>query len=302
MRDVSSKYHTLRTSRARALLTLAPDTVAAIRSGSLPKADPIGVARIAGIQAAKNTASLIPYCHQVPLDHVSIDVHLDDASATITAEVKAIWKTGVEMEALTAASVAALTLYDMLKPIDETMEISGIRLLEKTGGKSSLPRSGKGLRAGVLVMSDTVSSGRGEDRSGSLLKERLIELGIDVVHFKIIPDEIETIKRELRTSCESLGLDLMITTGGTGVGPRDVTPEATASIIETRIEGVEEALRRFGQERHPTSMLSRGIAGRLGRTLILNLPGSPGAVVDGINALFPAILHAFGMMRGERHD
>ncbi|TLY32740.1 MAG: cyclic pyranopterin monophosphate synthase MoaC, partial [Ignavibacteria bacterium] len=132
MRDVSAKPNTLRTAKAAAILKVRPSTIEAINSGNLPKADPLGVARVAGIQAAKNTGLLIPYCHQVPLDHIHVSISLDNSRITITAEVKAIWKTGVEMEALVAASASALTLYDMLKIIDDEMEITSVRLLGKT--------------------------------------------------------------------------------------------------------------------------------------------------------------------------
>src|SRR5258708_26018030 len=109
MRDVSSKANTLRSAKARAVIAVSAPTVDAIRSGNVPKADPLGVARVAGIQAAKNTSLLIPYCHQVPLDYVSVDISLLAGSIIINSEIKALWKTGVEMEALVAASSAALT-------------------------------------------------------------------------------------------------------------------------------------------------------------------------------------------------
>src|SRR5258707_3414701 len=131
MRDVSIKYNTLRSAKAVATLRVSPSTIAAIKSGDVPKADPLPVARVAGIQAAKNTSLLIPYCHQVPLDFVAVEITLGTDSIIVNASVKAIWKTGVEMEALVAASSAAMTLYDMLKIIDEDMEITSVKLIEK---------------------------------------------------------------------------------------------------------------------------------------------------------------------------
>ncbi len=301
-RDVTGKVHTLRIARAAAVLKLLPATVEAIRSGSAPKADPIGVAKVAGIQAAKQTSLLIPYCHQVPLDFIGVEIELGTDHVTITTEIRAIWKTGVEMEALVAASSAALTLYDMLKIIDEHMEIVSVRLLEKKGGRSSYRgRTGEGLNAAVLVLSDSVSRGETEDESGKLLGDQLKENGIRVSVYKVLPDDREALETELRSLADSSTLDLIITTGGTGVGPRDVTPEATAAVVERRLEGVEEALRSYGQSRTPNAMLSRGIVGLRGKTLIINLPGSKGAVQDGIAVLFPSILHTFGMLRGDKH-
>jgi cyclic pyranopterin monophosphate synthase len=301
MRDVSSKSSTLRSAKASAVLNVDKSTIEAIRSGNVPKADPLGVARVAGIQAAKNTSLLIPYCHQVPLDHVEVVVSLESSRIVVTTEVKAIWKTGVEMEALVAASVTALTLYDMLKAIDEGMEIQSVRLLEKKGGKSALKVTGEGLTAAVLVMSDSVSRGEKEDLSGKLLAEELRGLKFQVPVYKILPDERTGIERELKELADTKQIDLILTTGGTGAGPRDVTPEATLAVIERRLSGVEESLRSYGSDRLPTAMLTRGAAGIRGKTLIINLPGSRRGAEDGINALFPGILHTFRMMRGEGH-
>lgn len=302
MRDVSPKSNTLRIAKAEAFLRVAPSTVAAIKSGNLPKADPLGVARVAGIQAAKNTSLLIPYCHQVPLDYVSVEFALEKSSIAITAQVKAIWKTGVEMEALVAASAAALTLYDMLKIIDESMEVVSIRLLEKTGGKSQIKESGEGLKAAVLVSSDSVSAGRKRDLSGKVLVERLKGFKVQVASYGVLPDDGGQIEDELKRLADKVKVDLIVTTGGTGIGPRDVTPEATRRVIEREVEGVEEVLRSYGQERTVFSMFSRGVVGTRGRTLIINLPGSQKGVEDGIAAVFPALFHTFRMTRGERHE
>ena len=301
MRDVSSKYNTLRTAKAVAKLKVSPSTIQAIKAGKVPKADPIGVARVAGIQAAKNTSLLIPYCHQVPLDFVGVEILVNSESITINTGAKAIWKTGVEMEASVVASAAALTLYDMLKPIDESMEIVSVKLLEKKGGKSNIKETGKGLKAAVVVMSDSVSKGKREDISGKHVVERLKEFRFQVSQYKVLPDDRKFIEKELKTFADKKRIDLIVTTGGTGVGPRDVTPEAVLNIIDRRLEGMEEALHRFGQERLPLAMLSRSVVGLRGKTLIVTLPGSKSGVEDGINALFPGIIHVFKMLKGGGH-
>lgn len=302
MRDISSKYNTLRIAKASATLRVSKTTIKLIQSGNVPKADPLGVAKVAGIQAAKNTSLFIPYCHQVPLDYIDVAIQLGKNSIKISTQVTAIWKTGVEMEALVAASVSALTLYDMLKPIDERMEIISVKLVEKKGGKLSIKETGKGLTAAVIVVSDSVSKGKRKDTSGRYLFERLKSLRFDVRRLKVLPDERELIEKEFKKLCDKQKIDLIVTTGGTGVGPRDVTPEATLAVIEKRLDGVEEVLRTFGQERVPTAMLSRAVVGLRGKTLIVNLPGSRRGVEDGMNALFPPILHLFGILRGESHE
>jgi molybdenum cofactor synthesis domain-containing protein len=237
----------------------------------------------------------------VPLDFVSVEFELLAEAIVVTTHVKAIWKTGVEMEALTAATAAALNLYDMLKIIDESMEIVAVKLLEKKGGKSNMKIDGTGLKAAVIVLSDTVSAGKGEDTSGKILVEKLSALKFESVGYVILPDDEAKICAELLRQCDELHTDLILTTGGTGVSPRDVTPEATLAIISRRLPAVEETLHAYGQQRVATSMLSRGVAGIRGKSLIINLPGSRGAAVDGINALFPQIIHTFRMLKGEKH-
>lgn len=213
-----------------------------------------------------------------------------------------MWKTGVEMEALTAASVAALTLYDMLKPIDNTLEIGSVRLIEKKGGRSDFKQSDmSGVRAAILVMSDKGASGERDDVSGKLIKERFEELGLAVVEYLLIPDEENRIRGELVRLCDEARVDLVMTTGGTGVSARDVTPEATREILDRLLPGVQEVLRAHGQERNRYAMLSRGVAGLRGQTVVINLPGSPVAVQEALDILFPWVLHSFPMLKGGGH-
>lgn len=302
LRDISRKIKTLRTARAHAVLRASAETIRRIKSGDLPKADPLPIARVAAIQAAKNTSQIIPYCHPLPIDFVGVDIQLSETKIDIEVEVKAIYKTGVEMEALTAASVAALTLYDMLKIIDEEMEIEGIKLVNKKGGKSDFKdRHGEGLRSAVLVMSDSIAAGKKSDESGKLIQQRLRDEGVNADEYKVIPDEPELIESQLKQYADEMKLDLVITTGGTGLSPRDCTPEAMAQVVERVIPGMAETIRAYGQERTPYSMLSRGVCGVRGKTLIINLPGSKGGVADSLDALFPAVLHAFNMMKAGGH-
>jgi cyclic pyranopterin phosphate synthase len=134
--DIGDKAATRRRAVARARLEAQPETVAAILGGTLKKGDAIAVARVAGIMAAKKTSELIPLCHPIALTSVSVDIEADGPALAITATAETNGQTGVEMEALTAASVAALTLYDMAKAMDRGMTITGVQLVEKTGGKS----------------------------------------------------------------------------------------------------------------------------------------------------------------------
>lgn len=299
MRDVSAKSDTLRTATARAVLAVSPETLAAIREGRAPKGDPLPVARVAAIQAAKNTPQLIPYCHSVPLDFVGVEFEIGEASITVNTAVKAVYKTGVEMEALTAAAAAVLNLYDMLKIIDDAMEIQSVTLLSKTGGKSNLLEA-ESFRATVIVVSDSSADGSRIDESGVILREGLEANGAEVGDPIIVPDDREAIRTAVLTACEQ-GVDFVFTTGGTGLGPRDVTPEAVSGLFEQSLPGFEEQLRSYGQRRTPYAMLSRLCAGRRGNTVVICLPGSPGAARDGINALFPYLAHVPHIFHGGGH-
>src|SRR5436190_20863920 len=144
MVDVGAKPETARRAVARAIVRMAPETAAAVAAGDAPKGDVLGTARIAGIQAAKRTGELIPLCHPLALDHVDIEADVDAVAGTvtITAEARVTARTGVEMEAMTAAGVAALTVYDMVKGLERGVEIAEVCLLEKSGGRSGTWRRG----------------------------------------------------------------------------------------------------------------------------------------------------------------
>ncbi len=302
MIDISNKIKTLRTAVAQSTLKLKPETIELIHQNKIPKGDPLSVAKVAAIQAAKNTSNIIPYCHPLPVDYVGVEFNIGTDLIEVNVTVKAIYKTGVEMEALTAASVAVLTLYDMMKMLDDEMEILTVKLVSKKGGKSDFKTEfKKPLRAAVLVMSDSVSAGKKSDESGKMIQEKLLKQGIEVADYAIIPDDTETIKSKLINYADEMKLDLVITTGGTGFSPRDFSPEATSQILEREIPGIPETLRTYGQERTPFSMLSRGKAGIRGNTIIVNLPGSKKGVSESLDALFPGLLHAFKMLWMESH-
>ncbi|HEY9678325.1 MAG TPA: bifunctional molybdenum cofactor biosynthesis protein MoaC/MoaB [Drouetiella sp.] len=303
MRDISQKNDTLRTAVAKAILRVSPTTITQIKEGKVPKGDPLSCAKVAAIQAAKNTSLIIPLCHPIPVAYVGVDFHLDEDAIEIVTTVKAIYKTGVEMEALTAASVAALTIYDMTKMLDEFMQLESVRLESKTGGKSDrvVKNDGAKYRASVLVMSDSIADGKAEDVSGHLIQKRLESEGFEIVEYKVLKDEIADIIDAITRGADTQKLDLIITTGGTGIGPRDNTPEAVSSLIDKELPGVTEQIRSYGQARTPFSMLSRSLAGVRKSTVIVSLPGSAGGVQDSMDAIFPAVKHAFKMIAGGNH-
>jgi len=155
-------------------------------------------------------------------------------------------------------------------------------------------------RARVITVSDRSHTGDRADTSGPLLSDLLTELGLAVAEVVVVPDEIEIIEIALRAAISD-GVDLVATTGGTGLSPRDVTPEATRRVIDREVPGLAEALRQYRREELPTTILSRAVAGLAGSTLVVNLPGSPGGVTDGVAVLAPVIGHAISQLRGGDH-
>lgn len=190
----------------------------------------------------------------------------------------------------------------MLKPIDKGIEIHAIKLLEKKGGKSDYKdRFRKDLTAAVIVCSDTISAGHKEDKAGKAIIKKLEDCNVKIVDYTVIPDEVENIQ-EQALKHQNNKVDLIVFTGGTGLSVRDTTPEALLPLLDRRIPGIEEAIRNYGQDRMPYSMLSRSVAGTIKNTLVLALPGSTNGAKESMDAIFPAALHVFKILKGARHD
>ncbi|MCX5976222.1 MAG: molybdopterin-binding protein [Coprothermobacterota bacterium] len=176
-----------------------------------------------------------------------------------------------------------------------------IRVLERTELPPNDTSLGCSRSAAVLTLSDRCARGEQADLSGPFIAERLRQAGWEIQHQLIHPDDQDAISGQLAVWCDGNDLDLILTTGGTGFGPRDSAPEATLAILQRRAPGLAEALRSDGMKRTPTACLSRGEAGLRGKTLVVNLPGSLRAVQEGMSFLVPLLDHALAMMRGEGH-
>lgn len=302
MVNITHKNSTLRKAIATAVLEVSrQETIDAVVNGKVSKGNVFEFSRAAGLLAVKKTSDVIPDCHPLPVEYTNIRHEIDGLKIIVSVEVHTIYKTGVEVEAMHGAAVTALTMYDMLKPLDKNIVIGTIKLEEKKGGKSDLANLYPGdIKCAVLVCSDSVSKGKNEDSSGNLIREKLQQLRLNVTAHSIVPDDIEAIRDAIK-QWVSEGINLILITGGTGLSPRDVTPEAVLPLIETEAPGIMEAARSFGQQRMPYAMLSRGVAGFIRDTLVITMPGSPNGVRDTIDALFPAVLHSFKVRSGARH-
>ena len=310
MVDVGAKPVTARRATARAVVRMRPDVLARLLDAGGPKGDALITARLAGIAGAKRTADLIPLCHPLPLDKVSVELTPDRDAGTveIRTEATATARTGVEMEALTAASVAALTLYDMAKALQRDIVIERVELLEKSGGRTGDYRQGDVPdladvvhEAVVITCSNRSAAGEREDASGPALVTALREAGFATAPEPIVlPDDEAGIATELAHLADA-GYRLIVTTGGTGLTPTDVTPQATRRILEREAPGIAELMRAAGAASTPMAALSRGIAGTRGGCLIVNLPGSPKGALESLAALLPLLRHAVDQVAGGDH-
>lgn len=152
---------------------------------------------------------------------------------------------------------------------------------------------------GILTISDSVAQGKRDDEAGPIIRQMLQAEGYDVVAQRVAPDDVPTISKILIQWIDRASVDLVITTGGTGLSPRDVTPEATRQVIETEVMGISEAIRHDGLAATPRAMLSRGISGIRGQALIINLPGSPAAVHQGLGVIIPVLKHGLQKIKGD---
>ena len=298
MVDITSKATTLRTAIAQAVVKVgSKDTIKAIQQGKVPKGNVFEISKAAGLFAAKKTSEMIPDCHPLPIESTTITHEIQGDTILVKAKIKTVYKTGVEVEAMHTVSVVALTMYDMLKPIDKHVEIENIKLLIKTGGKSEYENIKElGLKASIIVCSDSVHRGQKIDKVTNGITEKLELYGIDVVRHTVLPDEKSLIQTEVKSRITQ-GDRLIVLTGGTGLTPRDSTPEAIIPLLDKRIPGIEETMRDHGQQRMPYAMLSRSVAGIIGESLIIAMPGSSRGVKESLDVLFPHILHIFRIMK-----
>lgn len=289
--DITGKPETLRTARAQAELQLPEDAATRVRDDTVKKGDVATAARLAGIMAVKRTWELLPHCHPLRLEQCDVDVELRGNVLHIEVGVACIGSTGVEMEAMTGASIAGLTAYDMLKPHCNAKELilGDVRLLQKTGGKTDYPRQLKRSQsAAVLVIHDP-------NRTRDVLLERSAKLtqalesaGFEPVRCEQLLASPETLDQALSSSKE----DLILTMGSSGHRTTDCAPDITRKHIVRDMPGLMDAIRQHGLRRTPYATLSRGIAGyNANNQLVINLPSTSEGWSQAWEALKTPVLH-----------
>ncbi len=326
MSDIGEKPPTNRLAIATGKISVNAETFALIRDRKLKKGDALILAEVAGIDGAKKASDTILLCHPISLDHVKITLELDEKTNSITANalVAAFAKTGVEMEAIAAVNSALITVYDLAKMYDPAPEISDIRLLFKKGGKKGLWTNPRGVpqwvedfikkeflpekpllqnvRTSIITISDRAAAGVYEDESGKVIESILKNEGSEIVSYKIVADEKNLIKEAIEKICNEERPQLIITTGGTGVSSRDVTPEAIRELTSHIIPGVGELLRINGAKFTKNSWSSRSLAAVYSGSLLIALPGRPKAVKESLDCLLPILPHLIQTISDKKHD
>jgi cyclic pyranopterin monophosphate synthase len=318
MADIGRKEVTRRRAVAQGKIRMSQAAFDALRNGKNPKGDVLAVAEVAGITTAKKTSELIPLCHPLPLDKVKVTFELNPEGFEVTTfcEVITHAKTGVEMEALSGVSGALLCVYDLCKAVDPNLTLTDIRLIQKEGGKhgtwvhpeqsesmgptlNSFPL--QNIRCSILTVSDRAFRGEYEDLSGPEIQQFLSSRGAEIAGHDLVPDEKTEIMRAILHSIRDEKAELVITTGGTGLGPRDVTPEALVEIADKIIPGIGESLRYSGLQHTRQSWLSRSQGAVVENSLVITLPGSQKACREGLEALESLLPHALHVIKSGKH-
>ncbi len=320
MIDVGGKRISRRMAIAQGRIVVSAAAFRLIVAKQIPKGNPLALAEVAGIFGAKRTADILPLCHPLPLDQVKVTCELipQDSAIMVYSMVVATQKTGVEMEALMAVNAALLCIWDLVKATEPALSIDAVTLLCKTGGKQDFWKNPhcelpdwviamlpvqqrlRDISCAVLVLSDTAAKHPDYDKSGKTLVGLLRQDGASVANATIIADDAMLLVTTLSRLCDNTRL--IITTGGTGVSQRDITAATLAHFCDKKIEGIGELLRADGANFVASSWLSNAYAGIKGSCVIVALPGSTNACVQGWQVLRNILPHCLTMMDGHGHN
>ena len=309
MVDITAKQISKRSAKAVAFISCSEGTVDLIKTGKIPKGNPLEMAKAAAFFGAKNTANLLPHCHPVTIDGMEITYEFISPSSTvegvgrfdsygvlITGEALSIGKTGIEMEILTGVSVAALTIYDMLKPVDKNLAIGKISLLDKKGGKSDKEKYyQRAHTCGIIICSDAIKEGKKVDKVSSIIHPKLEKYNCQIVDTKLVSQD----KTQLTQAIDELiskDVHFIFTCGATGQSDDDIAAMTVNELVDKNLDGVVDAMRHFSLDRTALGMVSRLAAGVKAKTTIVTLPGSQNGCTESLDGILPYIFHIRKML------
>lgn len=311
MQDVSGNTSSLRTAKGIAVLRLDKKGYEKLKENALLNRDWRESVRLAAYLGAKNTSALLPQCHSVSLDGFEVDfvllapgesmpVYPDNTHfvAVITGAARSVGRKGVEMEVLTGLSIAAMSLYDLMKSLSEDLEVVSVRLLPGEGKKPDKPKqTGRRYRFGVLFCADKKRVEKGDDAAGQLALEILKDFNIELVEYAVLPLEVFLIEEKLEAWVRE-DVHFILTIGGTGPGKQDVVPQLLSQMVDKSLPGLTAAIYQHGFERSSKAMLSTLAAGVKEESILLSLPGSTSGLRESMEAILPEIFSFRKMIKG----
>jgi cyclic pyranopterin phosphate synthase len=291
MNDSSSKPEAQQTAKAEGKIFFSNGARDILLEENNPKTDVITAAKVAGIQAAKRTSEFIPFHHGNALNWVELNFSSGEDHIKIESTVKAVTRSGLEMEALTAVSVAALTMLDICKDYDQEVNIQEIKIVHKVSKKKMLTVKTP-IKVGVIVISDRITAGLADDEVGQLLQSGFANAGYHANNYSVISNDSDKLIEKVQEWLEQ-NIELIITTGGNGIGPRDITLTSLEPFFDFRMEGLEQTLHSIAQVNNSGFYIDRLAAGKIGKTIVICLPIDADLAQDALNVILPNIHRAF---------
>jgi cyclic pyranopterin monophosphate synthase len=291
MDDSSSNPAAQQSAKAEGKIFFSNGAREILLKENAPKTDVVTAAKVAGIQAAKRASEFIPFHHANTLNWVELNFSAGEDHIKIESTVKAVSRSGLEMEALTAVSVAALTLLDICKEHDQQVNIQDLKLVPKVSKKKMLTVKTP-IKVGIIVISDRITAGLADDEVGQLLQSGFANAGYHANNYSIISNDSDKLIEKIQEWLEQ-SIELIITAGGNGIGPRDITLTSLEPFFDFRMEGLEQTLHSIAQVNNNGFFVDRLAVGKIGKTIVICLPIDVALAQDALNVILPNMHQAF---------
>ena len=292
MYDISNKDEIVHKAISQSIIRSYPETLEYVKNNKTFEVNLVESAKISATLAAKKSWEIIPYSHQKTIDHVKVEVSIRSEIIEIIVEIKSMSKSSLAIESLSAASAAAITIFDKLSTLGDSTLIESIRVLrEEDIISESKERTGKKVRVGVIVTGDSEFLKEKAIQVEKFTVDRLCNNNFEVVESHLIKSEHNLIESEIVRLCDKDKVDLVITFGGIEFKSENTVSVVTEKLVDKKIDGIPEMLRSFGVKRIPLTILYRGIAGTRGKSIIINFPGNIKEISELLDMLCPYILH-----------